>query len=57
VPLLARLWSVLTVVAAGLSLALLAAFFDAELVFGVTIDVMLIVLAVWQPEWTAQTHP
>ena len=56
VPLLARLWSVLTVVAAGLSLALLVAFFDAELVFGVTIDVVLIVLAVWQPEWTAQIH-
>ena len=53
VPLLSRIWPVLAIVAAALSLSLLVAFFDVQLLFGVATDLALITLAVWHPPWTA----
>jgi hypothetical protein len=54
VPLLAAVWPWLVVVAAASSLLVLVAFWDAQLVWGVVIDVVLLVIAVWRPEWTGQ---
>lgn len=51
VPGLAGAWSPITVVAGGLSVVLLVAFWDSRLLIGVAISVGLIVLAVLQPAW------
>jgi hypothetical protein len=55
VPWLSSLRAVLTVAAAVTSLALLVAFWDNHLVFGIALDIALIAVVVLQPEWTA--HP
>lgn len=52
VPVLASIWPVLTIGAAGASLAALALFWDRQLVWGVAIDVALIAVALWRPAWT-----
>jgi len=52
VPGLAGAWPAIAIVAAGLSLALLIAFWDARLLIGVAIDLGLIAVAVLRPEWT-----
>ncbi len=52
VPGLSSTWPVLAVVGAAVSLATLVAFWNTRLVAGVAIDVVLIVLALWRPEWT-----
>jgi hypothetical protein len=52
VPGLSAIWPVLAVAGSAASLVTLALFWDAQLVFGVAIDVALIVLAVVRPEWT-----
>jgi hypothetical protein len=52
VPGLARWWAALTIIAATLSLLLLAVFWQPDRVFGVTIDVVLLVVAVVQPGFT-----
>lgn len=54
VPGLAAAWPALALVAAAASLAVLVAFWDTQLLWGVAIDVVLVVLAVWRPEWTEQ---
>ena len=51
VPGLASLWPAVAIVAAGVSLALLAVFWDARLLFGVAVDLALIVVAVTRPGW------
>ena len=50
-PGLATLWPVVAVAAAGASLALLVAFWDHRLWFGVLVDVALIAVAVAWPGW------
>lgn len=52
VPGLAGSWPVLTIAAAALSLAVLGVFWDRQLVWGVAIDLALVVLALWRPHWT-----
>lgn len=52
VPGLAGAWPLLTVWAAASSLLMLVAFWDAQLVWGAVIDLALVVLAVWRPDWT-----
>lgn len=52
VPGLASIWPVLVIVAAVASLAVLVVFWDRRLLWGVTIDVALIVVALWRPGWT-----
>jgi hypothetical protein len=52
VPGVSAIWPALVIVASVLSLALLAAFWDTRLLFGVAIDVALIVVAVVRPGWT-----
>lgn len=52
VPGLAGAWPALAIVASALSLVLLIAFWSWSLVFGVLIDVALIVAALFRPEWT-----
>lgn len=52
VPLLSGAWPALTIVASVASLVLLAAYWHPRLVFGVAIDVALIVVAVLRPAWT-----
>jgi hypothetical protein len=52
VPGLAGAWPGIAIVASVLSLALLVAFWNWSLVFGVLIDVALIAVAVIRPEWT-----
>ncbi len=42
----------LAIVGASASLVTLVVFWNAQLMAGVVIDVALIVLAVWRPEWT-----
>lgn len=51
VPGLSALWAGILVVAASLSLALLIAFWDAQLLIGVLIDLLLIGVAVIRPSW------
>jgi hypothetical protein len=53
VPGLAAIWPLLAVGGSAASLALLIAFWDTQLLFGIAIDVALIVLAVMRPGWTA----
>ncbi len=52
VPGLSAIWPVLAVAGSVASLVTLAVFWNAQLVFGVAIDLALIVLAVARPEWT-----
>lgn len=52
VPGLAPMWPVLTIGGAGASLLALVLFWDRQLVWGVGIDVALIVVALWHPAWT-----
>jgi hypothetical protein len=52
VPGLSAAWPAIAVTAAGLSLALLIAFWDVRLSFGVVIDLGVIALAVLRPDWT-----
>jgi hypothetical protein len=52
VPGLAGAWPGIAIVASVLSLALLVAFWNWSLIFGVLIDVALIAVAVIRPEWT-----
>lgn len=52
VPGLASIWPVVAIGAALASAATLLLFFDRQLLWGVGIDVVLIVVAVWRPAWT-----
>jgi hypothetical protein len=52
VPGLASMWSTLAVGAAVASLAALTLFWDRQLLWGVGIDVVIIVMALWRPVWT-----
>ncbi|RPI21495.1 MAG: hypothetical protein EHM57_06545 [Actinobacteria bacterium] len=52
VPGLSALWPVIAAAASILSLALLIAFWDTRLLFGVVIDLAVIVVAVVRPGWT-----
>lgn len=52
VPGLSAIWPVLAVVGASASLLTLLLYWNAQLVAGVAIDVVLIALALWRPEWT-----
>lgn len=56
-PGLAGAWRVLTVVAAGVSAVLLLAFWDRQLVVGLAIDVALVVLTAWWPDWLVRLVP
>ena len=51
VPGLTSIWPVLAIGAAVASLAALVLFWDRQLLWGVAIDVVLIVVALWQPTW------
>ena len=52
VPGLSSAWPAIAIGAAAMSLALLVAFWDVRLLFGVLIDVAIIVIAVVRPGWT-----
>ena len=52
VPGLTSIWPVLAIGAAVASLAALVLFWDRQLLWGVAIDVALIVVALWHPAWT-----
>jgi len=52
VPGIVDAWRVFLIVAPLCSLALLIAFFDVQLLFGIALDVVMIVIAVLQPSWT-----
>ena len=54
VPGLAEAWPILTIIAAGLSTALLVAYWSVQLVFGVAIDLALIAAAVVRPDWVTE---
>ncbi|HEY5160421.1 MAG TPA: hypothetical protein VII83_05040 [Gaiellaceae bacterium] len=51
VPGLAGAWPLIGIIAAGLSIVLLVAFWNSRLSFGICIDLALIALAVTRPEW------
>ena len=51
IPGLSTVWPVVTIVAATLSLVLLAAFWNTQLVFGIVTDVALVAAAVLRPDW------
>lgn len=51
VPGLAAIWPALAIVAALASLAVLVAFWNGQLVFGVVIDLAILVVAFWTPAW------
>jgi hypothetical protein len=51
VPGLSAAWSVLALVAAAMSLAVLVVFWDSRLFIGVTIDAAVIAVALVRPEW------
>jgi hypothetical protein len=51
VPGLTSTWPVLAIGASVVSLATMVLFWDRQLLWGVTIDVALIVVALWQPTW------
>lgn len=51
-PGLASIWPVLAIAASAASLATLVLFWDRQLLWGVAIDVALIVVALVQPTWT-----
>ena len=52
VPGLTSMWPVLAIGGAVASLAALVLFWDRQLLWGVAIDVSLIVVASWHPAWT-----
>jgi hypothetical protein len=52
VPGLTSIWPILAIGAAVASLAALVLFWDRQLLWGVAIDVALIVVALWHPAWT-----
>jgi hypothetical protein len=52
VPGVTSIWPVLAVAAALASLAALVLFFDRQLLWGVAIDVAVILVAMWRPAWT-----
>jgi len=54
VPGLRSVWPALAVVGSAASLTTLLVFWNAQLVAGIAIDAVVLVLAVWRPEWTAQ---
>ena len=54
VPGLSAAWPALTVVACLLSAVLLAVFWNTWLVFGLAIDIALVVVAVTRPHWSQQ---
>ena len=51
VPGLSSVWPVLTIVAATLSVVLLVAYWDTQLVFGIVIDLALLAAAIIRPDW------
>ena len=51
VPGLSGAWPLIAIVAAALSLTLLAAFWNSHLIAGIGIDLALIALAATRPEW------
>jgi hypothetical protein len=52
VPGLAAAWAPIAVTAAAVSLALLIAFWDTRLLAGIAIDLALITIALYRPDWT-----
>lgn len=54
VPGVAAVWPWLALSAGAVSLVVLVIFWDRQLLVGVAIDVMLVVLALWRPEWTGR---
>ena len=52
VPGLTPIWPVLAIGAAVASLAALVLFWDLQLLWGVAIDLAVIVVALWRPAWT-----
>lgn len=52
VPGLASIWPIVAIVASVLSLVLMVVFWSRSLVFGVLIDLVIIAIAVLQPDWT-----
>jgi hypothetical protein len=52
IPGLTPIWPVLAIGAAVASLTALVLFWDGRLLWGVAIDLAVIVLALWQPAWT-----
>lgn len=52
VPGLTSIWPVVAIGAAVASLAALVLFWNHQLLWGVAIDVALIVVALWHPAWT-----
>lgn len=52
VPGLASIWPGLAIGAAVASLTALMLFWDRQLLWGIAIDVALIVVALWRPGWT-----
>lgn len=52
VPGLASMWPAIAIAGAVTSLAVLIAFWDRQLVWGIGIDVAILVIAVWRPGWT-----
>jgi hypothetical protein len=53
VPGLAGAWPGIAVTAAATSLALLIAFWDAQLTFGVVLDLAIVAIALTRPDWTS----
>ena len=54
VPRMSADWPALTLLAGLLSVVLLAAFWNTWLLFGLTVDVLLVIVAVTQPHWADQ---
>ena len=52
VPGLTSIWPVLAIAASVASLATMVLYWDRQLLWGVAIDVAVIVVALWQPTWT-----
>ena len=52
VPALSSIWPALAMAAALASLAALVVFWDRQLLWGVAIDVAVLLVAWWQPTWT-----
>jgi hypothetical protein len=56
-PGLAGGWAAIVILASGLSLVLLIAFWDAQLLIGVLIDLLLIGVAIIRPSWLQSILP
>lgn len=54
VPGIRAIWPLLGVVGSVASALTLVVFWNAQLVAGLAIDAVVLVLALWQPTWTAQ---